>query len=51
MKVELISIGTGIMCGIIFSLMKLPIPAPPRLAGILGIIGIYTGYVLVETLK
>lgn len=37
---------TGLIVGIIFAALKLPIPAPPALAGVLGIIGIYLGFVL-----
>lgn len=42
--IELQSILTGIIVGILFSSFNFPIPAPPSLAGILGIIGIYLGY-------
>jgi XapX domain-containing protein len=34
----------GAFVGIIFSLFKLPIPAPQQLAGIAGIMGIYIGF-------
>lgn len=34
---------TGIFVGLVFSLMKLPMPAPPVLSGIAGIFGIYLG--------
>ncbi|MBI4119800.1 MAG: DUF1427 family protein [Parcubacteria group bacterium] len=40
--------ATGAIVGIIFSFFKLPIPAPPVLAGVVGIIGIFAGYVLVS---
>ena len=40
--------GVGAVVGIIFSLLKLPIPAPPVLAGILGIAGIYAGMIIVQ---
>jgi len=46
--INLLSLGTGIAVGIIFSLFKLPIPAPNALAGVLGIIGIFIGYKLFE---
>jgi XapX domain-containing protein len=42
------SLGTGIACGIVFSLLNLPIPAPGVFAGIVGIIGIFLGYILVK---
>lgn len=35
---------TGTIVGILFTLLKLPIPAPPQLAGVAGIIGIFLGY-------
>jgi XapX domain-containing protein len=34
----------GLVTGLIFARLRLPIPAPPTLSGILGIIGIYLGY-------
>ena len=34
---------TGTLVGLIFSALKLPLPAPPYLAGIMGILGIYLG--------
>lgn len=40
------SIATGAVCGLVFGLLKLPIPAPGVLAGILGIVGIYFGFLL-----
>jgi len=43
-----LSLFTGFVVGIIFSIFKLPIPAPQVLAGILGIIGIFIGYTLVN---
>ena len=39
----LAALATGILVGIIFSLFKLPLPAPPVLSGIVGIFGIYVG--------
>ncbi|WP_018694031.1 XapX domain-containing protein [Algicola sagamiensis] len=42
--VELIlSLVTGIVIGIVFSFFKLPLPAPPVLAGVAGVVGIYLG--------
>ena len=40
----------GIVCGALFKLVRLPIPAPETLEGILGIIGIVIGYVLLKKL-
>tara|TARA_B110000467_G_C18164960_1_gene391837 strand:+ start:593 stop:763 length:171 start_codon:yes stop_codon:yes gene_type:complete len=39
----LAALATGMLVGIIFSLFKLPLPAPPVLSGIVGIFGIYLG--------
>ncbi|MCF6138947.1 XapX domain-containing protein [Pseudalkalibacillus berkeleyi] len=44
MKIALLSIFSGFIVGVVFALFKLPIPAPPALSGILGIVGIYLGY-------
>lgn len=38
-----VAVLTGIIVGIVFSLFKLPLPAPPVLSGIAGIFGIYIG--------
>ena len=46
MKEVLLSFITGFVVGLIFSAFKLPIPAPPTLAGIMGIVGIFVGYLL-----
>ena len=37
------ALATGILVGVIFSMIKLPLPAPPVLSGIVGILGIYLG--------
>jgi len=44
MKEILFSFLTGFLTGFIFSLLKLPIPAPQSIAGVMGIIGIFVGY-------
>lgn len=48
LKVWILSLVTGAVVGVIFTLFKLPLPAPPVLSGILGIVGIYVGSKLVE---
>lgn len=40
---------TGLLTGGIFAALEAPIPAPPNLAGVLGIVGIYLGYVLIQS--
>lgn len=51
MKDVLLSFFVGSSVGILFSLIKLPIPAPPTLSGIFGIIGMFVGYILVSYFK
>lgn len=46
MKEVLLSLITGGVVGFIFAMLRLPIPAPPVLAGIMGIVGIFGGYKL-----
>jgi len=38
----------GAMVGGIFSAFKLPIPAPPVFAGLMGIVGLWIGYGIVQ---
>lgn len=40
----------GAICGAVFSIFKLPIPAPPVLSGISGILGVFFGFILVNGL-
>ena len=47
--VVLLALLTGTVTGAVFAYFQVPIPAPPTLAGLLGIVGIYLGYQLVET--
>ena len=37
----------GAVVGGIFSAFKLPIPAPPVFAGLMGIVGLWIGYAVV----
>lgn len=41
---EIESLAVGVIVGLVFSRLGLPIPAPPALAGLLGIVGIFVGY-------
>lgn len=38
----------GLIVGFLFAWIRLPIPAPPKLVGVMGIVGIYLGYKLYE---
>ena len=48
MIVEIESLVVGIICGLVFSSLNLPIPAPGVLSGILGIVGIFIGYIIIH---
>ncbi|QCC52059.1 XapX domain-containing protein [Halapricum salinum] len=48
--VTVLALLTGIAAGALFRLFQVPIPAPPNLAGVLGIVGLFLGYRLVEHL-
>jgi XapX domain-containing protein len=39
----LLALLAGMILGAIFTAIKLPLPAPPTLAGIMGIVGIFLG--------
>ncbi len=39
---------TGMFAGALFAYLGIPIPAPPEIAGVMGIVGIYLGFKLVE---
>lgn len=44
MKDIVLSLGAGVMLGATFALFRLPIPAPPTVAGLMGIVGLFLGY-------
>jgi XapX domain-containing protein len=48
---EILSLVAGLAVGALFAVMRLPIPAPPTFAGVLGIIGITVGFFLVSKLN
>lgn len=41
---------TGAGVGAVFALFKLPVPAPPVFAGVMGIVGLWIGYMLIGKL-
>ncbi|WP_440896953.1 XapX domain-containing protein [Amphibacillus sp. Q70] len=51
MKEILLALFTGVLVGILFRFLKLPLPAPPVLSAIMGVFGIYFGGVIVDYLK
>jgi XapX domain-containing protein len=48
--VTVLALLTGLVAGAFFRLFQVPIPAPPNLAGVLGIVGLFLGYRIVEYL-
>ncbi|MDC2865565.1 DUF1427 family protein [Bacillus sp. JJ864] len=38
----------GLIVGVIFTLLKLPIPAPPVFSAIMGIVGVWAGMKIVQ---
>ena len=44
------SIAAGFVVGALFAALKLPLPAPPVLSGVLGIVGVYLGGTLIPYL-
>lgn len=48
--VSLLALVTGTILGAVFAYIHIPIPAPPELPGLLGIVGIYLGYKIIAAL-
>ena len=48
MRDVVLAIITGTVTGFIFAKIKLPIPGPPTLAGLMGIVGIFAGFWLAQ---
>ena len=45
-----LALCTGFLAGAVFAAVGVPIPAPPSATGVLGIVGIYLGFRVVERL-
>lgn len=43
---SLMSLVTGLAVGLLFAFLKLPIPAPPTIPAVFGIIGITAGFLI-----
>jgi XapX domain-containing protein len=50
MRETILSVLTGGVAGVLFALLKLPVPAPPVFAGVAGIVGLWAGYALITRL-
>lgn len=50
MSEALASLGVGAALGAAFCFTGLPIPAPPTVAGIVGVVGVWLGYTMAQSL-
>lgn len=48
MKEIVLALFAGLLVGILFKLLKLPIPAPPVFSAVVGIFGVYFGGIVAE---
>lgn len=48
MREIILALVTGFIAGAVFAGLKLPVPAPPTLAGVMGIVGLFLGYLMVN---
>lgn len=51
MREILLSLLVGGATGVLFAMFSLPVPAPASLAGVMGIVGLFAGYLLGRYLK
>ena len=47
----ILSFLAGFIIGSIFKFLNMPIPAPTKVEGILGIIGLFVGYYIFDHIK
>ncbi|WP_128894073.1 XapX domain-containing protein [Longirhabdus pacifica] len=40
------ALGTGMIVGLLFSFLKLPVPAPPSVGAVFGVLGVTLGLLL-----
>ncbi|WP_370529753.1 XapX domain-containing protein [Alkalihalobacillus sp. AL-G] len=50
LKDAVLALVAGFVVGAVFKMIKLPLPAPPILAGVLGVAGVYLGGKFIETI-
>ncbi len=48
MKEIVMALIAGVLVGMLFKFLKLPLPAPPVFSAVVGVFGVYFGGVLVE---
>lgn len=47
-QLAVLALLTGLVTGALFRMLTIPIPAPPELPGVMGIVGIYLGYKVID---
>ncbi|WP_307398845.1 XapX domain-containing protein [Desulfofundulus luciae] len=50
LKEPVLALITGFLAGAAFAWLKLPVPAPPTMAGVMGVVGLFLGYLVVTRL-
>lgn len=48
MKEILLAAVAGMLVGIVFKFLKLPLPAPPVFSAVMGVVGVWFGGIVVE---
>jgi len=51
MKEIILALISGMIVGILFKFLKLPLPAPPVFSAVVGVFGVYFGGVVAEYIK
>jgi XapX domain-containing protein len=51
MRSLVISLGVGLVIGILFKSLKLPVPVPHGLGGLIGLVGMFIGSEMVSVLS
>ncbi|KMK78226.1 XapX domain-containing protein [Alkalihalobacillus pseudalcaliphilus] len=44
MQEIVLALIAGLVVGLLFAFIKLPIPSPPTISGVMGVVGIFSGY-------
>jgi len=47
-KEWIMALSAGVMVGTVFTLLGFPLPAPPTLGGVMGIVGVFLGSILLN---
>ncbi|GAB3668744.1 XapX domain-containing protein [Halopiger thermotolerans] len=47
-QLTVLALLTGLVTGALFRFLNVPIPAPPELPGVMGIVGIFVGYKVID---